>query len=145
MKVQDRFLTWVVCVTAIVSFFFDRCSPVLANDKIVQVGTQKQLFVDDYVVAEKDNVTLEVGQAKKYGVVFEPTLPWEFQAGVVHDGPDGVDAGQGSHFCCFWSPHWNSDKNIFQMWYMGTNQPHSGLAYAESKDGFHWTKPKIAG
>jgi len=116
-------------------------------EKLVPVGLQKQLFVDDYVVAKKENVTVEVGQAKKYGVVMEPTLPTDFQSGKVHDGPDGakgVEGSQESHFCWFWSPYWNADKKIFQMWYMGSNQPHSGLAYAESKDGFHWTKPKIS-
>lgn len=49
-----------------------------ADEGLVPVGLQKQLFVDDYVVAKKENVTLEVGQAKKYGVVMEPTLPTDF-------------------------------------------------------------------
>ncbi len=115
--------------------------------KPVPVGLRKQLFVDDYVVAKKENVTLEVGQAKKYGVVMKPTLPTEFQTGKVHDGPDGgqgVEGVQESHFCWFFSPYWNTKKKIFQMWYMGSNQPHSGLCYAESKDGYHWTKPRIS-
>ncbi|MEE9603413.1 MAG: alpha/beta fold hydrolase [Thermoguttaceae bacterium] len=112
-------------------------------EKLVPVGLQKQLFVDDYIVAEKNHVTREAGQAKKYGVVMVPTLPTEFQSGKVHDGPDG-GYGFESHFCWFWSPYWNTEKKIFQMWYMGSNRPHTGLCYAESKDGVNWTKPKIS-
>ena len=37
-------------------------------EKPVPVGLQKQLFVDDYVVAEKRNVTSELGKVKKIGV-----------------------------------------------------------------------------
>ena len=47
------------------------------------VGLHKQLFVDDYIVAEKVNVSLEVGQAQKHGVVMEPTLLTEFQSGTM--------------------------------------------------------------
>ncbi len=38
------------------------------------VGTQKQLLVDDYVVAEMQNVTRETGEATKLGIVMAPTL-----------------------------------------------------------------------
>ena len=147
MKIQNRFLAGVVYIGAVVGIVGAGRSTVSADDKTVPVGKQKQLFVDDYVVAEMNHVTREAGQAKKQGVVMQPTLPTEFQTGKVHDGPDGgegVEGYQESHFCWFWSPFWNAEKKIFQMWYMGSNQPHSGLAYAESKDGFHWSKPRIS-
>ena len=107
------------------------------------VGLQKQLFIDDYVVAEKSNVSLEVGQAKKHGVVMEPTLPTEFQSGAIHDGPDG-GFGFESHFCWFFSPHWDPDKAMFRLWYMAGKRVGTGLSYAESSDGFNWTKPMIS-
>ena len=150
MKVQNRFLARAVYVSAVVGFFCASRLTVLADDKTVPVGTQKQLFVDDYVVAAKENVTLEAGQAKKYGVVMKPSLPTDFQSGKVHDGPDGGMASPRigyefpSHFCWFWSPYWNKDKKIFQMWYLGSNRDGSGLAYAESNDGIHWTKPMVS-
>ena len=64
------------------------------------IGLHKQLFVDGHIVAQKVNVSLEVGEAKKHGVVMEPTLPTEFQSGAIHDGPDGGH-GFESPFCCF--------------------------------------------
>ena len=110
------------------------------------IGRQKQLFVDDHVVAEKNNVTREAGQAKKHGIVMKPTLPTDFQTGEVHDGPDGgagYEFGE-SAFCWFISPHWDPDKNMFRLWYMASKRPGSHLAHAESKDGYHWTKPLIS-
>ena len=46
-----------------------------ANPPVLKIGTRKQLFVDDYIVAETENVTLDAGQATKHGVVLKPTLP----------------------------------------------------------------------
>ncbi len=119
-----------------------------AADRVgwVTVGKQKQLFVDDYIVAEKDNVTLGVGQAKKHGVVMGPTLPTDFQTGEVHDGPDGgagYEFGE-SCFCWFFSPHWDEHKKMYRLWYMSSKRPGSGVAYAESRDGINWTKPLVA-
>lgn len=122
------------------------CVTVRANDRAVPVGKQKQLFVDDYVVAEKSHVTREAGQAKKYGVVMKPTLPTDFQSGEVHDGPDGgpgYEFGE-SAFCWFISPHWDPGKDMFRLWYMASKRPGSHLAYAESKDGIKWDKPLIS-
>jgi len=107
------------------------------------VGTQKQLFVDDYVVAEKRNITRQAGRAKKHGVVMKPTLVTEFQSGKIHDGPDG-GYGFESHFCWFFSPHWDAGRKMFRLWYMGSKRKGTGLAYAESKDGINWTKPMIS-
>jgi hypothetical protein len=112
----------------------------------VEVGLNKQLFVDDHVISSKENVTLEVGQARKFGVVMKPTLPSDFQAGKVHDGPDGgpgYEFGE-STFCWFFSPHWDPDKEMFRLWYMASKRKGSGLAYAESKDGINWTKPMVS-
>lgn len=77
---------------------------IASGEELVPVGLQKQLLVDDNVIAEKRDVTREADHAKKHGVVMEPTLPTDFQSGKVHDGPDG-DYGFESPFCWFWSPH----------------------------------------
>ena len=120
---------------------------VLADEQAtVEVGLKKQLFVDDHVVATQEHVTREVGQATKHGVVLEPTLPTDFQAGAVHDGPDGgpgYEFGE-STFCWFVSPHWDAGREKFRLWYMASKRPGSGLAYAESEDGVNWTKPMVS-
>ncbi|MBL7189759.1 MAG: hypothetical protein ISS70_25805 [Phycisphaerae bacterium] len=110
------------------------------------VGLQKQLLADDYVIAETHNITREVGQARKHGVVMKPTLPSDFQTGKVHEGPDGgggYSFGE-SAFCWFFSPHWDEQKNMFRLWYMPSKRKGIGLAYAESKDGIKWSKPMVS-
>ncbi|MFP6882448.1 MAG: hypothetical protein VCA34_15955, partial [Roseibacillus sp.] len=132
-------MRFLVCVLGGVVFFSRGATA-------VEVGLNKQLFVDDHVISKKENVTREAGRARKLGVVMKPTLPTDFQAGRVHDGPDGgpgYEFGE-STFCWFFSPHWDSDRKMFRLWYLASKRKGSGLAYAESKDGIHWTKPLIA-
>ena len=121
-------------------------SAALGEEVEVNVGRAKQLFVDDHVVSTTTNVSREVGRATKHGVVLEPTLPSDFQSGVVQDGPDGgpgYEFGE-STFCWFFSPHWDAGKKKFRLWYMASKREGSGLAYAESEDGIHWRKPMVA-
>ena len=116
------------------------------SEKVIKIGKQKQLFVDHFIIDSLEKVSIEVGQAQKYGVVMEPTLPTDFQTGKVHDGPDG-GAGYSfgeSAFCWFFSPHWDEQKKMFRLWYMPSKRKGIGLAYAESKDGINWTKPMVS-
>jgi hypothetical protein len=109
----------------------------------VAIGNRKQLFVDDHVVARTENVRREPGVATKQGVVLEPTLQTEFQSGHIHAGPDGGH-GFESAFCWFWSPHWDTERQMFRLWYMAGKRAGTGLSYAESADGYTWTKPLVA-
>jgi hypothetical protein len=94
-------------------------------DRRVAVGLRKQLLVDDHVIAQRENVTRELGQAVKENggkPVMVRDKPWESRVGfgnyvtVIHDGAK------------------------FRMWY----RPFSGgVAVAESKDGLRWEKPKL--
>ena len=106
----------IVAMCVLVCGFAAKAEGNLRNDTdtTLRVGNQKQLFADDFVIAEMRNVTREVGQAKKLGVVLGPTLPTDFQTGKVHDGPDG-GAGYvygASCFCWFFSPHWDQDCTV---------------------------------
>ena len=88
------------------------------------IGSQKQLLVDDYVVSSMANVTRVLGQPTKENggqPLIVPDQPWESVATwvcgtVLHDGQK------------------------FRVWYRLGG---SGLSYAESIDGFQWTKPAL--
>ncbi|MHC4500292.1 MAG: hypothetical protein ACYS21_14400, partial [Planctomycetota bacterium] len=118
----------------------------------VQVGLQKQLLVDDYVIAEKQNVTRELGKVRKHGIVLEPTLPTDFippqgRRGSSHYNralksgrkPDGSRVALDFGF--YTTVLWNEKDQKFQMWYMPWRM--AGVGYAESKDGIHWTRPLV--
>ncbi len=92
----------------------------------VPVGLQKQLLVDDYVIAEKQNVTRQLGKVKKYGIVLEPTLPTDFipprgQRGSRHyesalksgKKPDGSRVALDFGF--YTTVLWNEKDEKFQM------------------------------
>jgi len=129
-----------------------RLAPESKPEDRVSVGLQKQLMVDDYVVAKKENVTRALGKVKKYGIVLEPTLPTDFipppgqrreedyerdlKSGKKPNGsPVALDFGY------YLSVLRNERDDKFQMWYMAWRL--AGVGYAESKDGIHWTKPLV--
>ena len=133
-----------ICIST--ALIFISAATALENKQPIKIGQEKQLFVDHFIIENLENVSLEVGQAQKHGVVMEPSLPTDFQTGQVHDGPDGgagYEFGE-SCFCWFFSPHWDESKQKFRLWYMSSKRPGSGVAYAESKDGINWEKPLIA-
>ncbi len=81
----------------------------------LNVGLRRQLFVDDFVVAEKHQVTCELGQVTK-----------------VNDGKpiftDGWFYGTVLH-----------DEGRFKLWFRKPGT--SGFGYAESTNGLVFTKP----
>lgn len=106
----------------VIMFAVSWAMPLLAGDAALSIGLQKQLLVDDYIVAEKKNVDRVMGQVTKANggrPIMTADKPWEddgfgFYGSVLHDG------------------------RKFRMWY----HPWAyAVAYAESDDGLHWRKP----
>ncbi|MEO6873979.1 MAG: hypothetical protein ABI222_04070 [Opitutaceae bacterium] len=99
----------------------------------VDVGNRRMLFVDDYLIAQRDGLELRLGSpvARETVMVFD--APWE---------------GSGSDF-----QRLIRDGNTFRMYYMATKLTSTdgkkiggGEVYAcmvESKDGIHWTRPDL--
>ena len=104
----------------------------LASDKeLVAVGLQKQLLVDDYVIAQKENIKRELGQPNKIGVVMGPTLPTDFDP--VKQFPDGLPKTGGYYeFGRRLSVVWNEKRQLFQMLYRASAE--NITAYAEAVD-----------
>jgi hypothetical protein len=93
-----------------------------SDEQPLDIGTRKQLLVDDYVVDTKSNITRELGQATKANdgkPLVVADKPWE--------NPDLFRIGSVIH-----------DGGKFRMWYQMSD---SGFGYAESEDGLLWTKP----
>jgi hypothetical protein len=113
-----------------------------SSDELAPVGLQKQLLVDDYVIAEKENITRELGKPKKKGVVMAPSVPTDFHP--TRQFPDGVAPRSGGYceFARRLSVVFNENRQCYQMLYRAYAENTTG--YAESKDGLHWTKPLIS-
>ena len=98
----------------------------LSHHEPVAVGLRKQLLVDDYAIASKSNVERRLGKITRENdgePVMKPDEPWE---SVRHFG--------------FYSSALRADGK-FRMWYF--SQVYAEVGYAESDDGFHWTKPPL--
>ena len=108
--------------------------PLLAAEPIQlgKYGTQRELFVDNHLI---DKLT---GDAKQHlhrpepkEVILTTDKPWE------------------GNTCAYYTIF--RDDNLFRMYYRGSHWDTNAkkathrevTCYAESKDGIHWTKPKL--
>ncbi len=116
----------------------ERCPmpvPYLENKPdVIPVNIGRQLFVDDFLVAETDmEMVCHTPDYYQGNPVLEPTERWEKTvSGSLYAAPfsDGI-----------W---FDEIENKFKMWYLTGADNLKGTfctAYAESSDGRHWTKP----
>lgn len=108
---------------------------------VIEIGTRRQLFVDDYLIDRQKGTNLRLHSPESRGVVMELKEAWE---GSTVDYHTVV-----------------KDKNLYRMWYRGTSHwgytvesmlkptesivpsHDEAMSYAESLDGIHWTKPSL--
>lgn len=103
-------------------------TPLVAQDAQFQVSLgQRQLFFDDYGIAQIKGLQRFLHRPSKKGAVIRPTL----QAGEY-----AVTTRT--------APVWQPDQKKYLFWY-GAHTNFAGFqaAYAESADGLHWVKPPI--
>jgi len=101
-----------------------------APPTVIPIDTGRQLFVDDFLIAETD-LARTFHTARKYegNPVFKPETPIELKpAAVCYLGHGGV----------FYDP---SDK-LIKMWYSAGDLD-GALAFATSRDGFAWERPDL--
>jgi len=92
---------------------------------------QHQLFLDDHGIARIENLHRTMHVPEKQGAVIQPEGLWEktIQTRSV--------------------PSWDEQRQVFKLWLIPGMKPSEpgeefhGRAYAESKDGIHWTKPVL--
>lgn len=107
--------------------------PTYAGDKAIEVGSRRELFVDEFLIDKRKGLELRLQAPTPRDVVMIHDAPWE-----------GTGCGFHTIF---------RDGDIVRMYYIAgdlTNQDASKFqshpwfaCYAESKDGIHWTKPDL--
>ncbi len=107
---------------------FVACCVAQAAAAPVDVASCRQLFVDDLLIAERTNVRLVLHRPVRREVAIANDNPWE-KYGV-------------SYMVTF------RDGDRFRAWYRCDGGPldkarRVSTAYAESRDGVHWDKPKL--
>ncbi len=105
----------------------------IKSKTIIDIGSRRELFVDESLIAKKKGIELQLHQPVKKEIVMVYDKPWE---------------GSGSDFQVIFR-----DGDLFRMYYTAaqlTNSdgtkfgghPNYGC-YAESKDGITWVKPDL--
>ena len=95
----------------------------------VNIGSNRELFVDQYLIGSLDGTTQKLWPPRDEGPVFFFDQPWE-----------------GEH-CGYVTIIHAGDK--YQLYYRGGPTPGKGdgsddrTCYAESDDGIHWTRPNL--
>ena len=101
------------------------------------------LFIDDVELARTTGFDRIVHHPRPMGVVVPADRPWE-TAGVA---PQYVGRrGDGSFFALYAAMWWDCERGRLQQGSFGQDRAHhifQGIAYAESEDGIHWTKPEL--
>jgi len=99
--------------------------------KALEIGSQRQLFVDDFLIASfSGKAELQLHHPVPQEIVLLNDEPWE-----------GTYSNYNSIF---------KDGKIYRMYYRGWNRGEKGelthtmyWCYAESADGIHWIKPNL--
>ncbi|MBI1310179.1 hypothetical protein GC176_02645 [bacterium] len=98
----------------------------------LEIGSRLEFFVDDFLIDSlSGGATQKVHQPTPGGVVLVTDQPWE------------------GNTCAYYSIF--RDGDIYRMYYRGSHgdlrsqktQHPEVTCYAESRDGVHWTKPKL--
>ena len=99
----------------------------------VDVGTRKQLFADDLIIGQQENVFRTLNQPTKN----------QDNPIIALEPPQQV--GGEEHVIVMGTVMYDEDERLFKMWYECANYPWSfnHIAYATSADGIHWERPNL--
>ena len=93
------------------------------------LGSQRELFVDHFLIAKMDGAELKLHEPRREGVALKFDRPWE------------------GGWSCYTTVI--KDGGTYRMYYRGMptatgdDSPEAVVCYAESKDGITWTKPNL--
>ena len=97
----------------------------------INIGNQRELWVDDHLIADTDGITLQLHQPQAKEVILVTDQPWE------------------GNTCAYYTIFQDVDR--YRMYYRGSHWDEKAkqathpevVCYAESKDGIHWQKPEL--
>lgn len=99
----------------------------------IQIGSRRELFVDDYLIDQLQDVRLVLQRPQPQEIVFACDQPWEGNTCIYFRIiPDG-----GKFRMWYQGAHWQLDPTDPKK----THPYH--ICYAESDDGIRWTKPNL--
>jgi hypothetical protein len=137
--------TWVLSIVVFGFSLLFFTAPGRPKPQELRIGSVRQLFLDDFVIEQTENVRRQFHRPVRYGgnPLLEADQPWE-------QGGDGVYLFGGTLI-------FDEEEQIFKMWYRTHvvektsagdaigEMPKGGYrtCYAISRDGLTWEKPNL--
>ena len=128
MRLINHILAVVLVIAFTLTMAWPRCTACAANPMFQVPAGQRQLFLDDYGIAEIENLKRTMHTPAKKGAVIRP----DYNTG---------ERGYGARS----APMWDRDAKLFRFWINGRpdDMTIAACSYFQSKDGLHWTKPNL--
>jgi hypothetical protein len=137
-----------ITIVTILAVFCTRIAPAYANksdntSSAIRLGPGPHLFLDDYLIAQSHGLTRRVTQPQR--AAENPLIPNALPSGPPRSGCSDKEV----------SVVYDADANTYKMWHyvdMRHNpdvvKARRGWAfytpvYRESKDGVHWSEPRV--
>ena len=104
-----------------------------ADSQPIDIGTRKQLFVDDYIIASMDSVYRILNQPVKY------------EGNPIIQLKPAQSVGGNELVIVSGDVIYDEQEQLFKMWYEGASYywTHNVVAYAYSRDGINWELPNL--
>ena len=104
--------------------------------KPIELGSERQLFIDDFIIESSDGVTKKLNQPTKHA-----------RNPLIARTPDDAPAWSAGMPTCFSTVVFDERDRVFKMWYSlhdgKGGDAQSVLCFATSVDGVRWFKPTL--
>lgn len=98
---------------------------------VINIGSKRELFVDDYLIDKKTGLDLVPLQPEPKEVALVCDAPWEGNTSAYHT----IFADDDRFRMYYRGSHWDAEAK--------TSTHPEFTCYAESRDGISWTKPNL--
>ena len=133
VMVQQLSVLAVVAVALLARLSLEARPP----ERPIDIGSRLELFLDDHLIDSIDNLSFELHSPRPAERVLHFDAPWEGQCS------DYVTVLQdGDRFRMYYASHLEAPRKDDPRRYR-FDGPNQVTCYAESRDGIHWTKPKL--
>lgn len=128
-KLIATFIMMGACVATLNAADNSQDQTVKSADNVIDIGSNRELFVDEYLIDKLDGARMTLHHPRHEGPVMKFDKPWE---------------GPFSGYCTI-----IKDGDLYRVYYRGESKAGADgnnlevTCVAESKDGRTWTKPNL--
>ncbi|MDO5553970.1 MAG: hypothetical protein Q4G68_09415 [Planctomycetia bacterium] len=117
----------IFCIALSILFFSILNLGTVQGAETLNLGDQRELFIDDYLIASMEHACLRVHEPKRENVIAVLDQPWE---------------GNG---CGYQAILYDEEAKLFRLYYKSwkVGNPTLQIGMLTSADGIHWERPNV--